>query len=418
MQKVIFISIMTTIANLTSPIIGNLWTANSVNTISSGLGNILVVSGNATPSVINFNFGNIDISGNLNLNGNLRVPIGNILTRPFGVQGYMRYNSTNSAIEFYNGNAWVSSSSATISITGPNPSGSGNITLTALWQPGFNYTFQYNAYNSQPIYYNVYPSVATPNTTYTITTNSTITASFVLNGAGGGGGSYSNGSVTNPGIGGNGGQTTGTYTLVTGTTYYLLVGGGGAFVKDSGMQPAVGAGGGGNVGTNGYGGQGGGYTGLFINSVTQGNAIMIAGGGGGASWEVNSSAPSGGAGGGLSGNAGASGTPSLGGGGGTQIGGGTGPYSNPGTALQGGTSAGGDSGNGGGGGGGGYYGGGGGAGDGNGSGGGGGSGYVSPSVVGGSTTTGAGATGGPGGGGGLIVFVYGGNGSATMSYVG
>ena len=56
---------MTTIANLTSPYIGNLWTANNVNTISSGLGNVLVVSGNAAPSVINYNFGNIDISGNI-----------------------------------------------------------------------------------------------------------------------------------------------------------------------------------------------------------------------------------------------------------------------------------------------------------------------------------------------------------------
>ena len=414
---------MSYIANLTSPYIGNLWTANNVNTISSALGNILVVSGNAAPSVANFTFGNIDISGNLNLNGNLKVPVGNTLTRPFGVQGYTRYNTTTSNMEFYNGTSWISGVNAAISITIPNPNGGNGIVLTSLWQPGFNFTFQYIAVGNQNTnsFYGTsttpYQSAPVPNNTYLITTTGTITASFVLNGAGGGGGGNLGSGV--PNIGGNGGQTTGTYTLVSGTTYYLVVGGGGAFVVigSGSFIPSVGAGGAGNVGTGGAGGQGGGYTGLFINSVSQPNAIMIAGGGGGGSWETNPSTPSGGAGGGSSGNAGANGNLN-GGGGGTQIAGGSGPSSNPGSALQGGTSSGSDP-NGGGGGGGGYFGGGGGSGDGNGSGGGGGSGYFNPSVVtGGATTTGAGATGGPGGTGGQSIIVYGGNGSATMTYVG
>jgi hypothetical protein len=416
---------MSYIANLTSPYIGNLWTANNVNTISSGLGNVLVVSGNAAPSVINFNFGNIDISGNLNLNGNLKVPVGTTLTRPFGVQGYTRYNTTTSNMEFYNGTSWVSAVNASISITVPNPNGGNGIVLTSTWGPGFSYTFQYIAVGNQ--YTNFFygtsstnvQTLPVPNNTYLITTTGNVTASFILNGAGGGGGANLSGSYTGaPGIGGNGGQTTGTYTLVSGTTYYLVVGGGGAFIKDNYSPiPLVGAGGGGNVGSLGYGGQGGGYTGLFINSVSQANAIMIAGGGGGASWETNPSTPSGGAGGGSSGNAGAPGT-LAGGGGGTQIAGGSGPSSNPGSALQGGASAGSDP-HGGGGGGGGYFGGGGGSGDGNGSGGGGGSGYFNSSVVtGGSTTTGAGATGGAGGTVNQQIIVYGGNGSATMTYVG
>jgi len=390
--------------NLTSPIYTNYWKLNNVNSITSPVGNSLVVSGYLAPSVLNFTGLNVDISGNLNLNGNLKVPVGNLATRPAGVQGYLRYNTTNSFMQFYDGTYWLNLITGSVTITNPN-----GLILNTLWQPGFSYTFSY--ITPANLQY------------YTITTSGTIVANFVLNGAGGGGGSYANGSVTNPTIGGNGGQTIGTYTLVSGTTYYLLVGAGGAFVKDYGGQPAVGAGGGGNVGTSGFGGQGGGYTGLFSNSISQANAIMMAGGGGGGSWEVNPSTPSGGAGGGLSGTNGANGTPNpapapttIGGGGGTQTAGGSGSASNPGLALQGGSSGGSDT-NGGGGGGGGYYGGGGGSGDGNGSGGGGGSGYLSPSVVSGTTTAGAGSAGGVGMPPGQDIVTYGVNGSATMTYV-
>jgi hypothetical protein len=388
--------------NLTSPIYTNYWTLNNVNNITSPIGNSLVVSGYLAPSVLNFNGSNIDISGNLNLNGNVKVPVGPLSTRPAGVQGYLRYNTTNSFMQFFNGTTWLNLINGYITITNPN-----GLVINTLWQSGFTYTFSYITPASLQY--------------YTITTYGNITASFVLNGAGGGGGSYGNGSVTNPTIGGNGGQTTGLYTLLSGTTYYLLVGAGGAFVRDGGGQPAVGAGGGGNVGSAGYGGQGGGYTGLFVNSISQANAIMMAGGGGGGSWEVNSSTPSGGAGGGLTGTSGASGNV-AGGGGGTQSAGGSsvpGSPSQNGAALLGGTAAGGD-GPGGGGGGGGYYGGGGGNGNnGNpaGSGGGGGSGYLSPSVVNGTTTAGAGSAGGVGMPSGQNVVTYGVNGSATMTYV-
>jgi hypothetical protein len=390
--------------NLTSPIYTNYWKLNNVNSITSPVGNSLVVSGYLAPSVLNFTGLNVDISGNLNLNGNLKVPVGNLATRPAGVQGYLRYNTTNSFMQFYDGTYWLNLLTGSITIVDPN-----GLILNTLWQPGFSYTFSY---------------ITPANLTYyTITTNGTINASFVLNGAGGGGGCYANGSIASPTIGGNGGQTTGTFALVAGTTYYLLVGAGGAFVKNNGGQPPVGAGGGGNVGVNGYGGQGGGYTGLFSNTpFSQGNAIMMAGGGGGGSWEVNPTAPSGGAGGGLSGTSGANGT-QAGGGGGTQLAGGTsspgGPSQN-GAALLGGTAAGGDSGNGGGGGGGGYFGGGGGnghsSGPSGGSGGGGGSGFLSPSVISGTTTAGAGSAGGFGMPADVNVVTYGVNGNATMTY--
>lgn len=390
--------------NLTSPIYTNYWKLNNVNSITSPVGNSLVVSGYLAPSVLNFTGLNVDVSGNLNLNGNLKVPVGNLATRPAGVQGYLRYNTTNSFMQFYDGTYWLNLITGSVTIITPT-----GLIQNTLWQPGFSYTFSY---------------ITPANLTYyTITTNGTINASFVLNGAGGGGGCYANGSIASPTIGGNGGQTTGTYTLVAGTTYYLLVGAGGAFVKNNGGQPPVGAGGGGNVGLNGYGGQGGGYTGLFANSISQANAIMMAGGGGGGSWEVNPTAPSGGSGGGLSGTSGANGT-QAGGGGGTQLAGGTsssgGPSQN-GAALLGGTAAGGDSGNGGGGGGGGYFGGGGGnghsSGPSGGSGGGGGSGFLSLSVVSGTTTAGAGSAGGFGMPADVNVVTYGVNGSAIMTYV-
>jgi len=149
---------------------------------------------------------------------------------------------------------------------------------------------------------------------------------------------------------------------------------------------------------------GGGYAGLFNGtSITQGNAIMIAGGGGGTGYGHGSS--SGGNGGGASGAGGTSSSDSeigsTGGGGGTQSNGGSlgngGSGGSSGSALQGGTGRSGSGSypnyGGGGGGGGGYYGGGGGGGgndNGNGtrnaSGGGGGSGFIASTGITGGVT--------------------------------
>ena len=149
---------------------------------------------------------------------------------------------------------------------------------------------------------------------------------------------------------------------------------------------------------------GGGYAGLFNGtSITQGNAIMIAGGGGGTGYGHGSS--SGGNGGGASGAGGTSSSDSeigsTGGGGGTQSNGGSlgsgGSGGSSGSALQGGTGRTGSGSypnyGGGGGGGGGYYGGGGGGGgndNGNGtrnaSGGGGGSGFIASTGITGGVT--------------------------------
>jgi len=145
---------------------------------------------------------------------------------------------------------------------------------------------------------------------------------------------------------------------------------------------------GGGYGTYGSfsGGGGGGYSGIFLGSRSQSNALIIAGGGGG-----GAATTYGGAGGGIEGNNGGDRWYDTGGYGGTQTGGGAGmPDGADGSALQGGNGdlRGSQINNGNtysaGGGGGGYYGGEG--GQAYGGGGGGGSGYISPSLVIGSGT--------------------------------
>jgi hypothetical protein len=190
---------------------------------------------------------------------------------------------------------------------------------------------------------------------------------------GAGGGSGNNGSTG--GSGGGGGAATGIVIPTVGVSYSIVVGGGGLSRAANAGTGTAPAGGGGLPGNLGYGGQGGGYSGIFTGSVAQVNSLLIAGGGGGGGYE----GAVGGAGGGTTGTAGGNGN-AAGGGGGTQSAGGTSP-SQAGSALQGGSSGTeGDSG-GGGGGGGGYYGGGAGSNTNPGSAGGGGSGYVNTSVV-------------------------------------
>tara|TARA_A100001515_G_scaffold88616_1_gene70433 strand:+ start:14 stop:1036 length:1023 start_codon:yes stop_codon:yes gene_type:complete len=203
-------------------------------------------------------------------------------------------------------------------------------------------------------------------------------------GAGGGGG----GSPPSPSNGGAGGFTVGDFTLVTGTTYKFVVGNSSNSSSDSGSPSGFGE----------HAGAGGGYSGVFTTSVSQPNAIILAGGGGGAGGNDAGSHGNGGGGGGSTGQD-ASGSPiaASDGDGGTQSAGGSGgPGSNQngtsGTALTGGAGgARGTNGGGGGGGGSGYFGGGGGGGVSGGNtgagGGGGGSGYLHPSLVTNGTTT-------------------------------
>ncbi len=98
-------------------------------------------------------------------------------------------------------------------------------------------------------------------------------------GAGGGGGTV--GGWSFGANGGGGGYAAGEiFGIASGTTLVLQVGEGGLV---NGSRESFGGGGQANRtgGDNRYGSNGGGYSGLFLNSVSHANALIIAGGGGG-----------------------------------------------------------------------------------------------------------------------------------------
>lgn len=202
----------------------------------------------------------------------------------------------------------------------------------------------------------------------------------------GSGGMPSTGGVEGWGNGGAGGAATGNVSFVGGSTYKFRVPAAGG----TGTAPALayGAGNGGGTFSCGTAGSGGGYAGIFLETVAQANAVLMAGGGGGGASSRSDcrGGRTGGAGGGTNGQS----IDSLHGTGGTQSAGGTGAQGGGnGSALQGGNGTGGGSGAGGG-----YFGGGGGGSHGDGgSGSGGGSGYFNPSLVSAATLyTGSGTT--------------------------
>ena len=162
---------------------------------------------------------------------------------------------------------------------------------------------------------------------YTLTADRDITTKLFVSGAGGG---QSNDRKV---VGGRAGSAEGTFTFLKGQGYKLKLGGVGVNAGGGGYF-----GGGDGGGGFGAGGGGGGLTGLFIDSITQENAIIIAGGGGGG---ANDPAR-GGAGGGVNGETGHN--PGRAGEGGTQTAGGAGGVNDgtagtPGSALQGGSGA-------------------------------------------------------------------------------
>ena len=165
-----------------------------------------------------------------------------------------------------------------------------------------------------------------PGQQYTLTTDRDITVRFRLEGAAGGS------SLIWPDQGGGrGGLSVGTITLLEGESYILNVA-----ERGRGVWLATGSGGwpGGGDGGFAWNGGGGGYTGLFLSSVSQENSLLIAGGGGGSS--TGSVGSIGGNGGGLTGGNGAFwGNEGQMGLGGSQIDGGTGSGGGPGSELQG-----------------------------------------------------------------------------------
>ena len=120
------------------------------------------------------------------------------------------------------------------------------------------------------------------NKEYTLTPDTTFEVTLTLDGAAGG-----TGGGGAPALGGKGGKVTGTVLLESGTAYKLIIGGqGGLGGRTSGLVGFGGTGGKGDPtgdpdDIEKYAGDGGGLTGIFKTSVTQANALLIAGGGGG-----------------------------------------------------------------------------------------------------------------------------------------
>lgn len=171
---------------------------------------------------------------------------------------------------------------------------------------------------------------------WTITALDTFSATVKMWGAGGARGYNNTQSITstsNQGNAGSGGYATATISFVRGQKYIIRVGQGGARTTTTDTGATYLAGG---VGNSFGGTQGGGYTALFYDSVSQANILLLAGGGGGGG--DSSGTGQGGAGGGATGgsSSGTSGQPATGG---TQLAGGAASTFNgatAGTILQGG----------------------------------------------------------------------------------
>lgn len=124
--------------------------------------------------------------------------------------------------------------------------------------------------------------------TWTFTPNSNFTASVKMWGAGASGGSYS----YLPAQGACGGASTGVISFQSGVPYVILVGQGGSLVFGAAGPATLGGGGyGRGAGLNP---RGGGLTGIFSDSYTHANSVMIAGGGGSA--QLSNNKPGGGGG--------------------------------------------------------------------------------------------------------------------------
>ena len=280
--------------------------------------------------------------------------------------------------------------------------------------------FTPNLYSSSPFTIPFASGATITNYAYTLSFNSDVSLNMLLKGGDGGGGFvYPGGNQPSAPLGGGGGWAYSQFRFTKNTQYRLLIGGGGTYQGQSlGTGPYV-NGGGGLAGVQGFGGQGGGETGLFSSgTIAQANTLLLASGGGGAAFEIYyytaqltpgsslqvNGYTNGGSGGDLTGINGLTSNPfpnnssdgtsggggGGGGGGGTQSAGGAGATAGivypsnpgfPGSALTGGNCGNSGDGGGGGGGGGGYFGGGSGSGANPGSSGGGGSSYVSGSAL-------------------------------------
>jgi hypothetical protein len=245
--------------NLLSTSGGKTWNIWNTLKIQSAPGNKLVISGNLSNSVLNLG-NNIDVSGNIYMNGNFKVPLNTTANRPSPNNYYFQYNTTSGNFEYSNGSAWQNilaaggSSLASLTISGITNTGPFYLypNLTTSATPIVGGTTYYSitgttSYSRATV--NPGPSsgvvnstgVAGPGGSGTIVPNFSGSIFYVIVGGGGGGGNGTNG-LCYGGGGGGGGVVTGNSIVTSGTSYSVVVGAGGNAYNSFFSTPAVGSG--------------------------------------------------------------------------------------------------------------------------------------------------------------------------------
>lgn len=306
-------------------------TSTDWNTFNGkGSGTVTSVSGTGTVSGLTLS-GTVTSSGSLTLGGTLAVapsavsdqsntstgyfdlPVGTTAQRPGSPNtGMIRYNTTTSAYEVYNGTSWVQLSTSPytvsasyLSVAGGGGGGTygggggagGMLTGTTSLSIGTTYTVVIGAGGRGGSAAQGRQGVSGSNTTFT-----GLTATV---GGGGGGDAWAGFTALN---GGSGGGTAG-YGNGSGTA---------GQGNNGGTSAYAGGGGAGAVGGNGVAGVAAGAGGIGASSSITGSAVFYAGGGGGS--DYNGGGALGGLGGGGNGAGlanGGNGTANLGGGGGS-----------------------------------------------------------------------------------------------------
>jgi len=297
-------------------------TTGQVLTVSGGIPAWAAASGSATPAAV---------SDQTNTStGYFDLPAGTTAQRPASpATGMIRYNTTNSQYEVYNGSSWKALLTET----------AGQYTADYLIVAGGGGGGYNKAGGGGAGGFRTGTSSLTIGTAYTITvggggaggssgvagTNGTDSSALTITSTGGGGGGtytgssggVSNGKSGGSGGGGSGGDANPAGTAGSGTAGQGNNGGAGSY------NPAAGsAGGGGGAGATGTAGSSpnGGAGGIGSISIISGTAVTYAGGGGGASFQSAGTGGTGGAGGGgngaTSGGSATAGTANTGGGGG------------------------------------------------------------------------------------------------------
>jgi hypothetical protein len=290
--------------NLLSTSGGKRWNMWNIKKIQSAPGNKLVISGNLSNSVLNLG-NNIDVSGNIYMNGNFKVPVGTTANRPSPNNYYFRYNTTIPSFEYNTGSTWLN-----ILLTGGSTSTLASLTISGITNTGPFYLYPNLTTSATPItggttYYSITGTtsysralyntgapgtvtqvavnntgVAGPGGSGTITPNFSGPIFYVIVGGGGGAGNGTAG-VCYGGGGGGGGVIAGNSIVTSGTSYPVIVGAGGNAYNSYGVANP----GQSKIASSGQDGGPGGYSMVF--GVVAGGGV----GGRGSSAYIPPSAP-------------------------------------------------------------------------------------------------------------------------------